>query len=89
MIAKRAGAPRVWHVGGDDVHLRIPLLLRLRAAGFDVAAAGAGCWLPFETAGIPYFEYGLAPGLSPDKRIVTTVTPTPGAPRAGRLVGGK
>ena len=65
MIAKRAGAPRVWHVGGDDVHLRIPLLLRLRAAGFDVAAAGAGCWRLFEQAGIPYFEYGLAPGLSP------------------------
>jgi len=65
LIAKRAGAPRVWHVGGDDVHLRIPLLLRLRAAGFDVAAAGAGCARLFEAAGIPYFEYGLAPGLSP------------------------
>ncbi|HZL99405.1 MAG TPA: glycosyltransferase, partial [Planctomycetota bacterium] len=45
--------------------LRIPLLLRLRAAGFEVAAAGAGCAGPFQAAGIRYFEYGLAPGLSP------------------------
>jgi len=58
-------ATRLWHVGGKDVDLRIPLLLRMRQAGFDVAAAGAGCPAPFEAAGIPYFDYGLAPGLQP------------------------
>jgi hypothetical protein len=26
--------------------------------------------------------------LPPGKRVVTVVTPTPGAPRAGRLAGG-
>jgi len=60
-----ARATRLWHVGGKDVDLRIPLLLRMRQAGFEVAAAGAGCRAPFEAAGIPYFEYGLAPGLQP------------------------
>ena len=60
-----ARATRLWHVGGKDVDLRIPLLLRMRQAGFDVAAAGAGCAAPFEAAAIPYFEYGLAPGLAP------------------------
>ena len=57
--------PRVWHVGGEDVDLRIPLLQRIRTAGFDVAAVGTSCAESFERAGIPFFDYGLAAGLGP------------------------
>jgi glycosyltransferase involved in cell wall biosynthesis len=52
-------------VGGDDVELRIPLLLRLRADGFRVAAVGSGAAAPFEAAAIPFFRYELAPGMGP------------------------
>ncbi|MHC5210585.1 MAG: glycosyltransferase family 4 protein [Planctomycetota bacterium] len=65
MTAKREAAPRVWHVGGEDVDLRIPLLERLAAAGFDVAAVGSGSAEPFAAARIPFFRYDLAPGLDP------------------------
>jgi glycosyltransferase involved in cell wall biosynthesis len=61
----RNGRPRVWHVGGDDVDLRIPLLVRLRAAGFDVAAVGSGSPGPFEAARIPYHGYDLVAGMEP------------------------
>jgi glycosyltransferase involved in cell wall biosynthesis len=63
LTAERNGRPRVWHVGGSDVDLRIPLLKRVREAGFDVAAVGSGSPEPFVAASIPYFGYDLRPGL--------------------------
>lgn len=57
--------PLIWHIGGPDVDLRIPLLRRLRAAGFDVAAVGAGCRGPVEGAGIAYHDYPLDTGVAP------------------------
>ena len=58
-------APKVWHVGGSDVDLRIPLLKRLRAKGFDVAAVGTSDPRVFAGTGIPLLEYGLKAGMGP------------------------
>lgn len=57
--------PLVWHIGGADVDLRVPLLQRLRAAGFEVAAVGTGCREPVERAGLTYHDYPLESGVSP------------------------
>ena len=57
------GRPGVWYVGGEDVHLRIPLLQRVREAGFDVAAVGTCSGKLFEAVDIPYFTYDLLPGI--------------------------
>ncbi len=67
------GVPSVWFIGGDDVRLRVPLLLALRRRGFQVAAAGSEPGDPFEKAGIPYARYELARGVSPaaDLRTVS------------------
>ena len=55
--------PRVWHIGGSDVDLRIPLLRRVRGAGFEVAAVGTSDPAVFAAAEIPFFEYALKPGM--------------------------
>ncbi len=60
-----AGRPSVWHIGGSDVYFRIPLLLRLRQAGFEVAAAGTSDPAQFEAVDIPFHHYDLKPGLGP------------------------
>lgn len=55
----------IWHIGGEDVHMRIPLLQELAGMGFDVAAAGSGRGDAFSQAGIKYYFYPLDRGLSP------------------------
>ncbi len=59
------GRPCVWHVGGDDIHKRIPLLHALRDRGFDVAAVGSEDDDDFREQGIPYFRYNLKRKLTP------------------------
>jgi glycosyltransferase involved in cell wall biosynthesis len=58
-------APRILFIGGDDVRLRVPLLLALRRRGFEVGAAGSESGEAFGKAGIPYARYDLARGLNP------------------------
>ncbi|MGH9867881.1 MAG: glycosyltransferase family 4 protein [Candidatus Polarisedimenticolia bacterium] len=55
----------IWFIGGDDVRLRVPLLLALRRRGFEVGAAGSEAGADFDAAGIPYARYELARGLNP------------------------
>lgn len=55
----------VWHVGGEDVRFRIPLLALLREQGFVVGAVGSEPPGPFERAGIPYWRYELRRRPSP------------------------
>lgn len=62
----RANTPiTIWQVGGDDVRLRIPLLLALRERGFGVGAIGSESGEAFATHPIPYFQYTLARGINP------------------------
>lgn len=57
--------PTVWHIGGDDVHKRIPLLHALKDRGFDVAAVGSEDGAEFHASGVPYFHYNLKRKLTP------------------------
>ena len=57
--------PTVWHIGGDDVHKRIPLLHALKDRGFDVAAIGSENDGDFQAQDIPYFRYNLKRKLTP------------------------
>ena len=56
--------PLIWYVGGEDVHMRIPLLRRLCQHGFNVAALGSESPEPFLREGITYYRYPLHRGLS-------------------------
>lgn len=55
----------IWHVGGEDVRMRIPLLLSLREKGFQVGAVGSEDGRAFLEHQIPYFQYTLKRGLDP------------------------
>jgi glycosyltransferase involved in cell wall biosynthesis len=55
----------IWHIGGEDVRFRIPLLLALRDRGFEVGAVGSESGEAFSDAQIPYFRYTLARGIDP------------------------
>ena len=57
--------PAVWHIGGDDIHKRIPLLHALKERGFDVAAVGSEDGSDFQSEDIPYFRYNLNRKLAP------------------------
>lgn len=57
--------PIVWHIGGEDVRMRIPILLSLRAMGFGVAAVGSEDSKPFDRQGIEYHRYHLERGIAP------------------------
>jgi glycosyltransferase involved in cell wall biosynthesis len=58
-------SPTVWHIGGEDVHMRIPLLLALRERGFEVGAVGSGTGDEFQVHGIPYYRYSLERWINP------------------------
>lgn len=64
--------PTVWHIGGDDVRMRIPLLLALRDRGFSVGAVGSEPATPFREHDIPYRRYALSRWINPlqDRRSV-------------------
>ena len=55
----------VWHVGGEDVYMRIPLLLKLRARGFRVGAVGSCDGSRFAQNRIPYWRYPLTRWIAP------------------------
>ena len=58
-------SPTVWHVGGDDVHKRIPLLHALEKRGFRVGAVGSEDGSDFREHEIPYYRYNLQRKLTP------------------------
>ncbi|AUT00934.1 glycosyl transferase family 1 [Nostoc sp. CENA543] len=58
-------ATTVWHIGGEDIRFRIPLLLKLRAKGFNVGAVGSEDGNTFLEHQIPYFKYTLDRGINP------------------------
>lgn len=55
----------VWHVGGEDVRMRIPLLLSLQDKGFSVGAIGTEDPEIFEKHNIPYRRYELHRWIGP------------------------
>lgn len=55
---------RLCHVGGEDVHARIPILNAL-SDQFDVFAAGSDGADRFTQAGIEFWKYTLTRGVSP------------------------
>ena len=64
-------SPTVWHIGGEDVRMRIPLLLALRDRGFQVGAVGSESNDAFVSYGIPYYRYSLERGINPWADIQT------------------
>jgi glycosyltransferase involved in cell wall biosynthesis len=58
-------SPTIWHIGGEDIRLRIPLLLELRDRGFNVGAVGSEEGNAFFEHNIPYFRYSLERGINP------------------------
>ena len=60
-----AGAATVCFVGGEDVHLRIPLLRELRRRGLLVSAVGSEAGEAFAAEKIPYFRYTLGRWVNP------------------------
>ena len=56
---------KIWIVGGEDIHMRLPLLKLLKFRGFDVTAVGTGPGTAFIGNNIPYFEYKMNRFLSP------------------------
>jgi len=66
----------VWHIGGDDLRYRIPMMLRLRESGINVTAVGAEGSEPFVRHGIPFHPYPLIRKFSPraDYRAMLTLT---------------
>jgi glycosyltransferase involved in cell wall biosynthesis len=64
-------APMVWHIGGEDVRMRIPLLLALRDRGFQVGAVGSEDGAVFALHEIPYWRYSLDRGINPWADIQT------------------
>jgi len=65
--------PTIWHIGGEDVRLRIPLLLALRDRGFNVAAVGSEGGEAFAEHQIPYWRYTLARGIDPLADVRTRI----------------
>ncbi|MBH8571665.1 glycosyltransferase family 4 protein [Nostocaceae cyanobacterium CENA369] len=55
----------IWHVGGEDIRFRIPLLLALRDRGFNVGAVGSENGDAFAKYQIPYFQYTLEREINP------------------------
>ena len=56
---------RIWYVGGEDVHMRIPLLNALRKRGFNVGTLGSENGAAFKEHGIEYYRYPLNRSLHP------------------------
>jgi glycosyltransferase involved in cell wall biosynthesis len=57
--------PHVLYVGGDDHHLRIPLMLAVRTCGFRVTAAGSGDWAPFSEVDIDFYPFDFDRFMNP------------------------
>jgi glycosyltransferase involved in cell wall biosynthesis len=61
----RKTSPTVWHIGADDVRMRIPLLLELRNRGFYMGAVGSEEGHAFLQHDIPYWRYSLDRWINP------------------------
>ena len=51
--------------GGEDHHLRIPFMKKLREEGFNVAALGSCDGTPFELAGFPFHHFKFERFINP------------------------
>ena len=60
----------ICYVGGDDIHMRIPLLQNLRRRGWTVCVIGSDGRAHFDQAKIPYYQYDLKRGMGPYSDIV-------------------
>ncbi|WP_133406250.1 glycosyltransferase family 4 protein [Parashewanella tropica] len=56
---------KIWFVGGEDVRMRIPLLLELRKLGYEIGVIGTESPDPFEVENIPYIQYSLNRWVGP------------------------
>jgi glycosyltransferase involved in cell wall biosynthesis len=56
---------KIWHVGGEDVHLRIPLLQKMSELGYEVGAVGSSEPVKFAGTGIEYHEIPLSRWVNP------------------------
>lgn len=67
---------RLWIVGGEDVHLRVPLISKLRERGFDITIVGSCTHASIKSAGIPFLWYPLERRISPlqDRRALQHLT---------------
>ena len=57
--------PTIWIIGSGRLHLRIPLMQRLTADGFDVAAVGPDPGDEFDDAGFAYHRFPLRRAMDP------------------------
>lgn len=60
---------RIWCLGAEDSHLRIPFFLALARLGLKVTAVGSGPAEPFEREGVPYLRYDLDRFLNPVRNL--------------------
>lgn len=64
--------PSVLIVSGEDVHLRIPSILRLKEMGYEVAVAGPVEHPRFSKESIQFFQYQLAREFNPLSDVKST-----------------
>jgi len=57
--------PLLFHIGGEDVRMRIPILTLLQTKGFNVGALGNNDAKAFENTSISYHDYHLNRWISP------------------------
>ena len=79
----RATRQKVWCLGGEDIHLRMPFFRKLAGLGFDVTVLGSGEAEPFARHGLPYIRYPLRRFLNPgaDVRSLREIVRLVGAHR--------
>ena len=58
-------SPLIWHIGGEDVRMRIPMLKALQKRGFRVGAVGSESGEAFADSGIDYMRYDLERWINP------------------------
>lgn len=71
-MRQRTDVPRVWIIGAGRLHLRIPLLRKLRERGFEPTAVGPEDCPQFAGTGFRYVRYPFRRALRPvaDRRAV-------------------
>jgi len=55
----------LWYIGGEDIHMRLPLLLAMKDKGFSVSAIGSEDGTVFRQHNISYFRYALNRWINP------------------------
>lgn len=64
-VNRRKIKPLLWIVGGEDVHMRIPLVNEMQQRGFRVEVLGTQESSQFEETGIMYHRYNMGRWISP------------------------